>query len=173
MTGNYVDRRAKRKSIMFACLLALVIGGLMVMPAAAALHQLTDRSISDAVEDELLMDTAVPSQLINVVTANGIVTLSGSVDNILAKERAARIASIVKGVRSVVNKIIVDPSILRTDGQILDDVQEALLTDPATDSYEIQVAVDSNDVKVNGDKVILSGIVGSAAEKTRLTGMPL
>jgi osmotically-inducible protein OsmY len=115
-------------------------------------------SISDKVEDELLMDRAVETHLIDVTTVDGIVTLSGSVDNILAKERAARIARIIKGVRAVVNKISVDPSILRTDWQIREDVEEALLTDPATDLYEITVKVENN-------VVVLSGKVESWQEK--------
>jgi osmotically-inducible protein OsmY len=40
-----------------------------------------------------------------VNTRDGIVTLSGWVDNLLAKERAGQIAESVKGVRAVVNRI--------------------------------------------------------------------
>ncbi len=125
---------------------------------AAATRPLTDVSISDAVENQLLMDRAVPSHLIDVITVDGIVTLSGSVDNILAKERAAKIARIVKGVRAVVNELEVDPPLLRTDGQISRDVIDALLNDPATDSYEIDVRVDDN-------LVTLTGTVNSWQEK--------
>lgn len=158
MRKKHFRKKSKKRFTGYTGLLVLMVVSLTAVPAAAAPRQLTDTSISDVVEDELLMDTAVPSHLINVVTVDGVVTLSGSVDNILAKERAARIAQTVKGVRSVVNKIIVDPSILRTDSQILDDVQEALLMDPATEAYEIKVAVDDN-------VVTLSGTVDSWQEK--------
>lgn len=125
--------------------------GFMSVSGAAAVPQLTDRAISDAVEDELGMDRAVSSLLIDVFTADGIVTLSGSVDNLLAKERAARIARIVKGVRAVVNKIEVKPPFLRMDWQILEDVKDALRTDPATDAFEIDVSVEDNVVTLSGN----------------------
>jgi osmotically-inducible protein OsmY len=140
----------EKRSVIFSSVIAAMALGLTAMPVVAAKPQLTDISITDAVEDELLMDSAVPSYLIDVTTTEGIVRLSGSVKNILAKERAARIARTVKGVRAVVNKIQVDPPIMRTDQQIRDDVKEALLDDPATDSYEIGVKVEDNVVTLLG-----------------------
>jgi len=158
MEKRDVRRMPRGRSILFAAVFAVMILGLTAIPAGAAKPPLTDRSITDAVEDELLMDTVVPSHRIDVTTTDGIVTLSGSVDNILDKERAARIARIVRGVRAVVNQIRVDPSLLRTDWQIREDVEDALRTDPATDSYEI-------DVKVKDNVVTLSGTVDSWQEK--------
>ena len=147
-----------RASIIVGFVAAVMILGFAAMsPLAAATPVITDLSISDAVEDALLMDKAVPSYRITVATVNGIVSLRGTVDNILAKERAARLAGIVKGVRGVVNKLNVDPPVLRTDLQIRDDVEDALLTDPATDSFEI-------DVKVNDNMVTLAGTVQSWQE---------
>lgn len=151
--------KLKNRSIIFTAAIAVTLFGLAAMPAAASTQQLTDVSVSDAVEDKLLRDLAVPSYLIDVTTIEGIVTLSGSVDNILAKERAARIARIVKGVRAVVNKIEVTPPILRADWLIREDVEDALRNDPATDLYEITVKVDDN-------VVTLSGAVDSWREKT-------
>ncbi|MCF8129717.1 MAG: BON domain-containing protein, partial [Deltaproteobacteria bacterium] len=130
----------------------------LVTPTAGSQAQLNDADITDAVEDQLYRDRAVASQKIDVVTANGVVTLKGSVDNLLARERAARIAGIVKGVRSVVNRIIVYPAILRIDQQIRIDVHDALLSDPATDSSEIEIKVDDK-------TVILTGQVSSWREK--------
>jgi osmotically-inducible protein OsmY len=139
-------------------MIALMLLGSAAMPATAAIPPLTDISITDAVENELLMDRAVASHLIDVTTIDGIVTLGGSVDNILAKEWTERIAGLVKGVRAVVNKIEVDPPILRSDWEIREDVDNALLADPATDSYEITV-------KVKDNVVTLSGTVESWQEK--------
>ena len=146
-----------KKGILFTAAIALLIG-CTAIPVVQAKPDLNDRTITDAVEDELLMDKAVPSHRISVATADGVVTLFGATDNILAKERAARIAMVVKGVRAVVNKIEVDPPILRTDQEIRGDVQDALLTDPATDSYEVGVTVDQN-------VVTLTGTVDSYQEK--------
>jgi osmotically-inducible protein OsmY len=119
--------------------------------AAGTEQRLTDRNINDAVQDELLFDQAVPSQRIDIMTKDGIVTLSGRVDNLLAKERAAALAETVKGVRAVVNRVKVMPSPPRSDISIQTDVKSALLADPATDSYEIDVAADDGVVALKGE----------------------
>jgi len=148
----------QRAPFIVGALIMVMLLGLTAAPAGAVQHKLTNANITDAVQDELLLDSAVFSFMLDVTTMDGIVTLRGTVDNILAKERAARIAETVKGVRAVVNKITVEPSTLRTDWEIRDDVKDALLTDPATDSYEI-------DVKVEDSGVTLSGTVESMQEK--------
>lgn len=98
---------------------------------SGAAPMVTDASISDAVEDELLLDRNIRAHLIDVSTHEGIVTLSGSVDNILARQRAMRITEAVNGVRAVVNTIQVLPPVLRSDDEIKDDVKQALVRDPA------------------------------------------
>lgn len=120
---------------------------------------LTDETITDAVETELLHDPAVWSNRIYVSGKNGIVTLDGISDNLLEKERSARIAQTVKGVRSVVNNVKVRPAKLKTALSLKKDVIDGLATDPATDSYEISVAADQS------GKVTLTGIVDSWQEK--------
>lgn len=119
---------------------------------------MTDQTINDKIGDELLLDPGVVSTKIDVRTSNGIVTLTGEVNNVLAKERSARIAETVKGVRAVVNRIEVSPSIVRSDAQILRDVESALLDDSATGAYEIITSVE------NG-KVTLTGTVDSYQER--------
>ena len=127
-------------------------------PARAAGENPADQEIADAVSDELFSDSGVTGATIDVFVSDGIVTLTGTANNLLAKERATRIASAVKGVVSVVNSIAVVPPITRSDAQIRDDVKTALLTDPATDSYEVTVEVEDN-------AVTLSGEVDSLAER--------
>jgi osmotically-inducible protein OsmY len=112
--------------------------------------RLTSEEISAAVSDELLADTGVSGYQVNVDTENGIVTLSGRANNILAKQRAARIAESVKGVRSVVNNITLPPQ-GRSDGEIAEDVVEALAADPATESWEINIDVNDGRVTLSGD----------------------
>lgn len=112
--------------------------------------QITDTAITDNVEDELLFDHGVASHKIDINTIDGIVKLTGSVDNILAKERAARIAETVKGVRAVVNNISVVPSVTRSDEDVETDVEIALGTDPATDSWEISASVEDGAATLTG-----------------------
>lgn len=125
---------------------------------AEAKPDMTDKTIADKIDDELLFDPGVVSTKIDVNTSSGIVTLTGKVNNILAKERAVRIAETVKGVRAVVNRIAVSPSVTRSGAQIRRDVESALLDDPATESYEVTTTVQDGEV-------ILTGTVDSYQER--------
>ena len=117
----------------------------------------TDKEISNAVEDELLSNSATPSYLIDVETNDGIVTLSGSVNNILAKDGAIQVARMVKGVRGVIDRIkVTAPAI--PDDQLEKNIEQTLLNDPATAAYEVEPSSE------NG-VVTLSGMVDSWQEK--------
>ncbi len=117
----------------------------------------TDNEISKAVENELMFNATTPAYLINSETENGIVTLTGSVDNLLEKDRAVKIAKTVKGVRGVLDKLEVNTPKM-SDASLQKEVNDALLNDPATDSYEIGVTANSGTVD-------LTGIVDSWQEK--------
>jgi osmotically-inducible protein OsmY len=123
----------------------------------AAAEQVEDRNITLAVETELFQEEGVPSHKIDAETQDGIVILTGSVDQYLAKVEAERVAQSVKGVRGVINRIRVTPPV-RLESQIRGDVLTALAVDPVTEPYEI-------DVSVNQAVVTLSGEVDSPTEK--------
>lgn len=116
---------------------------------AAADRTITDDAIALAIENRFRSETAVPWHLIDVAVANGIVTLSGIVDNVLAKDRATLIAESVRGVRAVVDTITVKPP-ARSDAEIGKDIVAALAADPATDSREITPAVKDGAVTLTG-----------------------
>jgi len=139
---------------------AIILGGTLVVPQACTLtspgpvsmpsQTITDQDITVAVETRLMWDKIVPSHRVNVETEDGIVTLSGSVDNILAKERASQVAQTILGVVSVVNTLTVTPPD-RTDREIHGDVKEALHRDPVTDVYEIEAGVANGIVRLWGE----------------------
>jgi osmotically-inducible protein OsmY len=116
-----------------------------------------DKQITKAIEKEMWSDDAVSSHLIDVNTKNGVITFTGSVDHILAKERAVEIAESTVGVRSIVDQIQVKP-IAKPDSELRKAVKDALLKDPAADSYELTV-------KANNGVVTLTGNVDSWQEK--------
>jgi osmotically-inducible protein OsmY len=120
-------------------------------------EDLTDEEITEAVELELTIQDGVQSYAMDVNTVDGIVTITGETDNILEKERATKIAKMVVGVRGVINRANVKDSGME-DTQIRENVERALLKDPATDSYEITVRVDDGHVE-------LAGVVDSWREK--------
>ena len=127
--------------------------------AYGAAPEMTDRDIAEAVEREMATDPMVPAVRIDAAAADGVVALTGEVDSLLAKERAGKIAGTVRGVRSVVNKIlVVVPDSPKSDLEIREDVEDALELNAATDTYEIDVGV-ANHV------VSLSGTVDSWQEK--------
>jgi osmotically-inducible protein OsmY len=151
MTGNTSFMRTGKILLKpIAVTVALLFLAVMALPRpTAAAPDLSDRNISMAVSNALMVDDGVSGYLIDVETAEGIVTLSGEVNNILARDRAARLASTVKGVRSVVNEVEVTPT-GRRDAAIRNDVETALLMDPATSSWEIGVSVDDATVTLTG-----------------------
>jgi hyperosmotically inducible protein len=67
-----------------------------------------DSWITSKVKSEMIADKNVPARDISVTTTNGVVTLSGKVDNWNASNRAAEIAHGVKGVTQVENDIRVN-----------------------------------------------------------------
>ncbi|MCP5523779.1 MAG: BON domain-containing protein [Verrucomicrobiales bacterium] len=141
-------------------LMALLTGTpLLLSPALVAGTDMTitDDGISTAVQRHIHQDRGLTGAAIKVQTTQGIVSLSGAVDNLLARDRAVRIADSIRGVRSVVDEITVAP-LTRPSGDIQKDIQAALHQDPATASYSVAVSVDDS-------VATLTGRVGSWAER--------
>lgn len=130
---------------------------IFIVSSLVSAREITDQDIALAVETELKNDEVVPVHLIYVGSIDGIVTLSGSVPNLLVKERATKVAETVKGVRSVVNRTKVRP-VARADEQICDQVKRALFYDPVAELCEIEV-------KVSNGIVTLIGVVNSWQER--------
>ncbi len=123
----------------------------------ADLREVDDAGITRAVEHELLLDHLTPAQAIVVTTTDGIVELTGTVDNLLAKRRATKIAEVVRGVRAVSNRMTIAAKDL-PDAELVGNIHDALLYDPVTESYEIAVSAKHG-------AVTLTGTVGSWAER--------
>jgi osmotically-inducible protein OsmY len=155
MNKNYLSK-AKWSTLLLAAAGMLVLCS-PSQKAATKEKEITDYGIMFAVENGLLLEKGVFPNDVDVGTAKGIVTLSGSVDNLLAKERAVKIAESIRGVRGVIDLVTVT-TVSRPDADIQKDIQTALLQDPATASYRVAVSV-------QGGVATLTGIVGSFMEK--------
>lgn len=131
--------------------LAVALSLLVSIPAwsADSESRITDHAITRAVENELLFEDSIGADDLSVRTRDGIVTLEGSVGSLLAKERLTLITETVKGVRSVIDLVEVDTE-QRPDEELRMDVIRALLSDPATDSYELTISVEEGRVKLSG-----------------------
>ena len=123
-----------------------------------SVEDVPDTEISEAIQREFIHDQVVLASGIDIETDRGVVTLQGSVDHLQQKEWAEKITETVKGVRSVVNLLEVEPSVNATDEELERKVQDALYRDPATDSWEISSTV-------RDGAVALSGTVDSWTER--------
>ncbi|HJV65148.1 MAG TPA: BON domain-containing protein [Geomonas sp.] len=126
----------------------------------------------------------VHNHQINIEFADGTVTLSGEVDGIAAKKLALELAAAPSPVSGIVDRLRVQPSERMEDGAIRDHVCDALLGEPAFDSYSIRALVkqemeavrmldDSKrilEVEVADGVVTLNGTAESLSHK-RLAGV--
>jgi osmotically-inducible protein OsmY len=87
--------------IMTVCLLAVLV--------LAADKPVSDDVIVDQVRVKLAADAVVKGGGLGVDSKAGVVTLSGVVATSKQKDRAAKVASKVKGVKQVVNNITLSP----------------------------------------------------------------
>jgi osmotically-inducible protein OsmY len=76
-------------------------------PLLAAREPIPDDQIHDNVLRKLAGDSVVKGGGLGVDVAGGVVTLSGKVKTEKQKNRAATLAKKVKGVKQVVNKLVV------------------------------------------------------------------
>jgi len=87
-----------------AALIALFLVASVVL---AADKPVSDDTIYDAAIFKLASDVDVRGGGLKVEVKQGVVTLAGTVDSQLAKDKATRIVKKIKGVKNVVNNIVV------------------------------------------------------------------
>jgi osmotically-inducible protein OsmY len=113
--------------------MSVVICGLAIMlvtagPANAQGDAAADAATTAAVKTKLLGDTKVAGLNIDVDTKDNVVTLSGKVKTAAERSEAVRLARTTTGVKSVVNKLIVDPTYDKSDkaqAEIKDEAKDA------------------------------------------------
>lgn len=140
-----------------------------------------DRMIALAVENELFSNDAVDGDAIDVTAEQGVVTISGKVNSLQAKRHATRAAKLIRGVRTVVNQMLVRPS-LRDDQLLTLDAERALTQDPATEAHECLVVVEDGVARLAGvvdslaerrlTEEVVSGVAGILAIDNRITVNP-
>ena len=130
----------------------------VILPLSAFAQGALDAEITSAINTEMRIDNAASANNIDVRTTGGIVTLSGTVNNILAKERAQALAEATVGVRAIVNRVKVQPVSPPSDNELELAVEDAWLLDPATQSYRL-------DADAQDGILTITGTVSSYAEK--------
>ena len=77
------------------------------MATGKAIENMDDLAITTAVSAELIKDPEIRVFMVNVHTADGAVTLNGSVPTQTVRDRASAISRTFNGVQSVNNKLVV------------------------------------------------------------------
>jgi len=128
--------------------------------AVLADNQLQVRPVGPVSDQELqrlivsglgLFDATRQADL-TVGVEDGVVTLGGAVDSLVAKRRAYQLATDIAGVREVRDNIAVEPRVSRTDQEIATDVRASFHASPVLRSQTIEV-------RTEGGTIILSGTV--------------
>lgn len=127
-------------------------------PAAPAPADPSDETIRLAVENQLLRSDSVEGHALDVTTDKGIITLSGRVQNLLARSIAAGLAQRVRGVQSVINQMDINVP-YRADSEIKKDIEASLRADVATAHLIVKAQVSSS-------RATLTGSVPSRGLKT-------
>lgn len=95
----------RNKAVLgFVALLLLALG---LETACSRTSARTDSQIATEVQNKVYGDSAIQSRQIDVQAANGVVTLSGTVNNDNERAAAADDAATVAGVRTVINNLLV------------------------------------------------------------------
>ncbi len=115
----------------------------------ALARSIDDAEIARAVTAELSEETGLRSDDIQVVCADGVVTLRGVVDRLADKRQAVHAAMTIRGVRAVVDHLSLRPADLDVD-QVAVQISGALRDSPVTDTWQIVVGVDQGAVTLEG-----------------------
>ena len=111
----------------------------------------TDSEIREGVEDELEWTPDVVSTSVGVAVDDGVVSLSGEVPTATDRLRAVRAALRVRGVTTVVDKLVAHPvgSSVVTSADVAERVQRALdWSESVPDT--VRAAIEDHDVVLSG-----------------------
>jgi osmotically-inducible protein OsmY len=109
-----------------------------------------DETIKAVLARELVNDRLLSSEHVGVTVDNGIVTLQGTLETRLAKERAIAISHVVRGVRAVVDRIDVADH-PRQDHELEVVVARVLSSDPVTRGQRIVARARQGRVSLIGE----------------------
>lgn len=91
----------RRTSLLVCSLLVMLLAGI------GCSRKPDDAKITSDVQSRFSQDSGLSTKQLGVQSANGVVTLSGTVDNAAQRDAASRQAAAVDGVKEVVNNLLV------------------------------------------------------------------
>lgn len=131
--------------------------------SSTASEAISDTAITAQVKTKLATDSNIKSSDISVTTANGVVTLEGSVGDAASKSAAERTAKSVSGVTNVDNRLSTASGNMTAMRDAGDDAQEAMSDTWITTKVKTLMLADSDakgfdvDVETRSGVVILKG----------------
>jgi hyperosmotically inducible periplasmic protein len=159
-----------------------IVAALLISLTGCENRSATDATVTTAVKNKLAADATTSAARINVDTANGVVTLSGSVPTIAEKSEAERVARNTQGVTQVVNNITVEgggtvtPEATGTPGAMATPGGETGAGGAISDatiltgikSQLVANGIMGTNVDVKNGVVTITGAVDNAQEKSRV-----
>jgi osmotically-inducible protein OsmY len=163
LSPRHIRGRRTEASVL---LLALACGAIACGPPAVTEHApaparytatgtidpgaVPDDTIKTVLERELGNDRRLSTEHVGVTVDNGIVTLQGTLESRLTKERAVAMAHVVRGVRAVVDRIDVADH-PREDHELEVVVARVLSSDPVTRGQRITPRAHNGTVALSGE----------------------
>lgn len=117
-----------------------------------------DADIARDAAHAIASDTALFQRDITVAVDGGLVTLYGTVPWNYQRSAAVDAVSRIRGVKSVLNRLTLQPTVSIAAAQARHHISAALARNAQTDAESIHVVV-------RGTEVLLTGRVGSSAER--------
>jgi len=113
----------------------------------------TDSKIKQDVQAELAWEPSIDETQIGVTVKDGIVTLSGTVDNYAKKMAAEKAAKSVKGVKAVAEDIVVQYGISdkKTDAEIAKAAVDALRWHTSIPQDKVMIKVEDGWIYLSGE----------------------
>ena len=131
----------------------------------------TDPGITTAVKSKLAADDTVKAYKIDVDTKDHVVTLTGTVDNSAAKDRAVTIARTTDGVNNVIDNLTVAPGATPTTG--IDDTLQNKAADKTADAKERADNAADRAGEVLGDAAITTAVKSKLLADADVSGMKI
>ena len=136
--------------MIFVTPIQWVMGVVLLVASFSVAHaQTLDPDITFWVKDALRNDPRVDLAPLTVVTEDGFVRLTGIVNTLAAQQYAVREAQKIRGVKGVINALIVSPH-WRTDESIEQEVRRRILNSAVIESQRVHVEVTKGTVTLTG-----------------------
>jgi osmotically-inducible protein OsmY len=149
-SASFVARQACLVGTLLLVLGAAAGAGEPPVPAQPEVAPvMPDVRLEEALVRRLENSDAVEAHRVDVEAEQGVVTLSGQVGNLLARDRAVSVAEATRGVVDVRDRLAVRTT-EREDSAIAEDVREVLQSDAVAEAFELSTSVSDGVVTLRG-----------------------